>query len=398
MKKIMVLGASYLQNWIIDAVHDEGYYAIALDGNKECESICRADAFYHIDFSNKDMALELAMREKIDGVLTYASDTAALTASYIAEKMGLAGNPYNSVEILTDKSKTREYLRGNGFNVPESISVCSIEEVEYISKKLTYPAIVKPADACGSRGLSKINDIGEIKEAYYHALSFSKKKKVVIEEYIVREGYQLEAEVFVSGGKIIYFEPMFQHQDCLAPFSPIGNSMPIEMEENRKSLVRNELQLFFDGLDMKFGIFNVEFIFDHNDKLFFLEVAPRAGGNLISEMNYYSSGIMLRKNLVEATMGKAITLPTKIRKDYASCLLIHSEKAGIYKDMRIADCFPGKVIFKDMFVKKSDEIHEFTNGKYGIGLSIMLFENRESMLDVMNNSTKYFKIELEGQF
>ena len=66
--------------------------------------------------------------------------------------------------------------------------------------------------------------------------------------------------------------------------------------------------------------------------------------------------------------------------------------------MRIADCFPGKVIFKDMFVKKSDEIHEFTNGKYGIGLSIMLFENRESMLDVMNNSTKYFKIELEGQF
>ena len=97
-------------------------------------------------------------------------------------------------------------------------------------------------------------------------------------------------------------------------------------------------------------------------------------------------------------MGKPITFPKQKKNDYTSCLLIHSNKGGVYKDVRITDDFPGEILFRDMFVKNGDRIHEFTNGKYGIGLSIIRFDTRESMLAVMNNSTKYFKIELEGQF
>lgn len=395
MKKVMVLGASYLQNWIIDAVHEKGYYAIALDGNRECANNCHADKFYHQDFSKQDEVLKIANKEKIDGILTYASDTAALTVSYIADKMGLPGNPYKSVDILVDKGKTRDYLYRNGFNSPKSFAVKSVTEALKTIQKLSFPIIVKPADACGSKGLSKIGDKSMLNEAFELAYAFSRKGKVIIEEFLVRDGYQLEAEIFLYDRNIIYFEPMYQHQDIMAPFSPIGNSMPIVMDEKRKSMIKDELQRVLSGLDMRFGIFNVEFIFDPKGNLFFLEIAPRGGGNLISEMNYYSSGIMLRRNLVEASMMLPLSLPEKYDSNKASCLLIHSRKSGVYKGINVSKDFPGEIMIQDMFVKEGDEVHEFTNGRFGIGLCVMRFDDEKKMLRVMNNSTDFFKIEFK---
>lgn len=62
----------------------------------------------------------MAKKENIDGVLAYASDPAAPTAAYVAEKLGLPTNPYNSVKILCNKDKFREFLKNNGFNAPIS--------------------------------------------------------------------------------------------------------------------------------------------------------------------------------------------------------------------------------------------------------------------------------------
>lgn len=42
----------------------------------------------------------IAREEKVDGILAYASDPAALPAAMVAEKLGLPTNPSESVAVL----------------------------------------------------------------------------------------------------------------------------------------------------------------------------------------------------------------------------------------------------------------------------------------------------------
>ena len=44
--------------------------------------------------------------------------------------------------------------------------------------------MVKPIDSSGSKGVSRIDSIDEVDRAFEHALSNSREKKVIIEEYI----------------------------------------------------------------------------------------------------------------------------------------------------------------------------------------------------------------------
>ena len=405
--KVAVLGAGLLQNYIIDAIHAKGYTAIAFDGNPQCASTTNADEFINLDFSDRESLLRECRKREIDGILTYASEAAAPVVSWVAEQMGLRCNPYDSVEILKNKDLTRTFLKENGFNVPKFFSTNDIDEARKFAKEMQCPFVIKPIDSCGSRGFSKIEDESKIEEAIYKAFENSKKKQIIFEEYIERKGYFLEVECYVSDGRIVYFEPMYQHRDELAPYSPIGDSLPIDRcsIDGKNALfspskdafeeVRNELQRILDLLEMKFGIFNVEFIYDKSNKLYFMEIGPRAGGNLISEANYYSTGFDMRLALVSDTLGDKIDYHFDSRKKFVSCLLVHSEFDGIFDGIEFADDFYGKILDELWFVKSGDSVSKFTNGKYGLGLLIIEFANREEMLKVMDHSTKYIRVKLK---
>ena len=309
MKKIMVCGASYLQNYMIDTINSVGIYSIALDGNPDCEKTCRANRFLNIDISDKDQVLEIARKEKIDGILTYASDVGAITAAYVGEKLGLPTNPYESVVIMTDKVKMRNALKEHGFNVPESVGCDSIGDAKREVKKMKFPLMVKPADSSGSKGVSKILRIAELENAYNEAVSFSRSGKVIIEEYIERDGYQIDMDCLMVDGEILFFEPMDQHHDPIAPFSPIGISMPSTMEKSRALQAKKECERFLKLMNMQFGLFNIEYIYDKSGRLFILEVAPRAGGNLIPDVILHSAGADMRKELLFLSQNGGVRNP-----------------------------------------------------------------------------------------
>lgn len=110
MKKILLLGGSAQQVIAIETAKKLGYYTILCDFLTDNPGQYSADKFYLISTTDKNAVLKVAMDEKVDGVLAYASDPAAPTAAYVAEKMGLPGNPYESVEILCNKDKFRDFF------------------------------------------------------------------------------------------------------------------------------------------------------------------------------------------------------------------------------------------------------------------------------------------------
>ena len=100
MKKILLLGGSAQQVIAIETAKKLGYYTVLCDFLTDNPGQYVADKFYLVSTTDMDAVLDVAQKEKVDGVLAYASDPAAPTAAYVAEKLGLPGSPYKSIKLI----------------------------------------------------------------------------------------------------------------------------------------------------------------------------------------------------------------------------------------------------------------------------------------------------------
>ena len=96
MKKLLLLGGSAQQVIAIESAKRLGYSTVLCDYLPDNQGQYKADKFFLVSTTDKEAILEVAIKENIDGVVAYASDPAAPTAAYVAEKLGLPGNPYES--------------------------------------------------------------------------------------------------------------------------------------------------------------------------------------------------------------------------------------------------------------------------------------------------------------
>ena len=152
MKKIMLLGGSAQQVIAIETAKKLGYYTVLCDFLEDNPGQYVADKFYLESTTDKDTILCIAKKENIDGILAYASDPAAPTAAYVAEKMGLPTNPFESVDTLCNKDKFRIFLKKNGFNTPVACGYTDKETALNDIEKFDLPVIIKPVDSSGSKG------------------------------------------------------------------------------------------------------------------------------------------------------------------------------------------------------------------------------------------------------
>lgn len=171
-KKILLLGGSAQQITAIETARKLGYYTVLCDFLPDNPGQFHADKFYLISTTDKEAVLEVARNEKVDGVLAYASDPAAPASAYVAEKMGLPGNPYESVKILCNKDSFRKFLSENGFHGPEAHGYSDSGEALADKGKWRYPIIIKPIDSSGSKGVTVLHSENGIKEALDYAFSF----------------------------------------------------------------------------------------------------------------------------------------------------------------------------------------------------------------------------------
>ena len=394
-KKIMVLGASYLQSFIIAKIKEMGHQAIALDGNPNCDSKDLADRFYACNTTDKEAVLEIAKKENIDGIMTYASDVAAPVVSFVAEHLNLPTNPFESVDIMTDKEKTRSFMEANGFNVPSHSQATCVEEAIHAAERIGYPVFIKPVDSNGSKGASRVNSTEEVRKSFEYAVNNSRSSRVIVEKFIVRKGYQVDAYCFMYNGILEFFYPMDQHQDPIAPYSPIGISAPSVLDEKKSQIAKDEVQRFLSLLNMRFGEFNVEYVFDENDDIYIIEIGPRSGGNLIPGVILESAGIDLRELNIRATLGEDISdfpFEKYTFKQNVTSHIFHSQIDGVFKGVEYDASVKDAVIFSKLFVKPGDKVHRFTSGVYALGFCLLKFDDNVLMNKVLDNSKDYIRV------
>lgn len=117
-KRILLLGGSFHQIPIITDAKQRGLYVIICDYLPNNPGHKLADEYHNVSTTDYDSVLKLAKKVKPHFVIAYASDPSAPAAAYVSEKLGLPGNTYESICVLSEKDRFRKLMIENGFNAP----------------------------------------------------------------------------------------------------------------------------------------------------------------------------------------------------------------------------------------------------------------------------------------
>jgi len=399
-KKILLLGGSAQQIIAVETAKKLGYYTVLCDYLEDNPGQYHADRFYLVSTTDKEAVLEVAQAEKVDGVVAYASDPAAITAAYVAEKMGLPGNPCRSVEILCQKDKFREFLTANGFHTPRARGYQSVEEALKGLGEFRLPVIVKPVDASGSKGVGRIDRDAEAEDKLKYAMSFSRSGRIIIEEWVEKFGYQIAGDGLSVDGRLVfrYFANDHFNSRCVNPYVPISASFPYNMPQEVHEKIHQTIQRLLTALDMKTCTYNFDIRIDKDYNVYLMEVAPRDGGNYIPDVMKYATGVDLIECSVKAAMGEKIDVPVSMEgHGFWSYFAVHSLRDGILDKVVFSEEAKRHIVENHIIVHRGDKVHAFTGANTTLGCLIMQFDNMDQMLDMMDHSENWIQVKLEDQ-
>lgn len=398
MKKIMFLGGAPAQLPPIRYALEQGYFVITADYLPENPGHKLAHRYYNISTIEKDAVLKVARTENIDGIVAYASDPGAPTAAYVAEKLGLPGNPYSSVETLTRKDLFREFLEKYDFNVPSSKSFYDEAKARQWLEHIGVPAFIKPVDSSGSKGVTHIESVDQLSSAFRRALVFSHEKKVVVEKKIERHGYQVDSDIFVYDGEIIFWAWGNQHQDIYChPYAPVAISYPSVLPTSLQEKAKQVVSSILTKLGFVSGAFNVEFVIDKNEDIWVIEIGPRNGGNLIPQVLKYATGVDTIAATVEAAVGNAPSAQTmqKPVTGFWSSVIVHSSKKGKFKKLAISERVKNYIVEKNMYVSPGDQVRKFSGSNDTLGTMILKYPTQKEMLHILDNMSEDIEVVVE---
>ena len=309
MKKLLVIGAGFLQAFVIKKARDLGYYVLAVDGNENAVGKEYAHEFAHINIVDKEACLAYAREKAIDGVMTAATDYGVLSAAYVAENMDLPGISMNAAELIKNKYRVRKCLFENKVDDSEqAYEINKNTDLESLKHKLVYPVMVKPCDGSGSRGAARVDSPDELISAAKNAIDSSITRRAEIETFIF--GKEYGAESIVINGEATVLSIM--QKDMTAPpyYAELGHSIPSGLPFEEK--VRDTVKKALKALGVNFGAVNMDMIITEDGKVFIVDIGARMGGNLIgSHIVPLGTGIDYLGALIAAAVGDRADLEVK---------------------------------------------------------------------------------------
>ena len=195
---IMIIGAGLMQLPLIRAAQRMGLRTVVTDYNRKAPGFALADIALEVSTRNIDFtvlsARKIAAQVPIHGVLTVGTD-ASRTVSAVSAALELPGIRYDVAERATNKVKMRECFKAHGVPSPDFEYVWTRQEAYRAVERLGLPAVIKPADNMGARGVRLLRDPSEVDEAFTEARRAAVSGMLIVEEYM--QGPELSIDALV---------------------------------------------------------------------------------------------------------------------------------------------------------------------------------------------------------
>lgn len=396
-KKLMLLGGIRYLLPVIKAAHEQGYYVITADYLPDNIAHKYSDEYVNVSIVDKEAVLKVAQEKQIDGIMSFGVDPGVVSASYVQNKMGLPSfGPFESVEILQNKDKFRAFLANNGFNVPLAKGFDSVESTNAESYWFPWPVIVKPTDAAGSKGVTRVDRPEDLKPALEYAMEHSISGHIIVEEFIEKEGCSSDTDSMSVDGKLVFTSFCAQRFDVNAtnPYTPAAYSWPSTFTKEQEEYLTSEIQRLITLLGLKTVVYNIETRIGTNGKPYIMELTPRGGGNRLCEMLRYATGVDMITAITRAIVGDPILEPIE-QKPYNGQwaeIILHADKEGFFDHLEISKDLPAEIVEEDLWVKTGDKVESFEGANNAIGTLVLKFQSAEELEKIITNQSEWLNV------
>jgi biotin carboxylase len=200
VQTVLFIGAGRHQRRAIARARELGLRAAAIDGDPTASGLALADVSDVVDFADLPALIAAARRLEPDGVLTVSADRAVPAVAAVAEALGLPGIGAETAHLMTQKIAMRRRLAERGIPQPRFAAARGLLEARAAGETVGFPAVLKPADSGGQRGLFRLESLDGLDAHLHAALAESAGGEVVIEEYC--EGLELNGIAIARDGRV----------------------------------------------------------------------------------------------------------------------------------------------------------------------------------------------------
>ena len=398
-KRLLLLGGSSYLLPVIEKAHALGLYVITCDYLPHNAAHPFADEYANVSIIEKDEVLAMAREKNVDGVMSFACDPGVVAAAYVAEKMGLPfQGSYESVSLLQDKGRFRQFLIEHGFNSPHAKSytdaAAPLKDVDFF----TWPVIVKPTDGAGSKGVTKVEKPSDLPSAIATALAAAHNGTFIVEDFITFESCHSSTDMFTIDGRLCavsYSDQLFD-KDSDNPYTPTYIVWPTTMAQKHQDYLTRELQRLMTLLKMRTGIYNIETVVGKGGVPYIMEVSPRGGGDHIAEIQELAFGATLIENEIRSAVGMPLIEMKEHPIEGAWCeMVVHAShgQQGIFDHLEIRpDVREANVRMIDLMTKPGDAVLPFTGANRALGHLFLQFPTREALDAAIRDPSQWLKI------
>lgn len=321
MKKVLIIGAGFLQDFVIKKAKTMGYEVYAVDADPNAIGFKHADHYGVVNIVDEKACLEYARVNNVDGVLTAATDYGVLTAAYVAREMGLPGLKYEVAQLIKNKYQVRKCLYENHVDDTEqAYEVHEDTNIEELAQKIVYPVMVKPCDGSGSRGASRVDKADDLEEACKYAMDGSITHRAEIETFI--SGKEYGAETLVVNGTAHVLGIMQKWMTSPPYYAELGHAIPTDLKPEVEEKARNCVEKAIKALGVNFGSVNMDMLITEDGKVYIIDIGARMGGNMIGPCIIpYGTGVDYMAAMIQNAVGDSVDLRVKDKTAVATRLL-----------------------------------------------------------------------------
>lgn len=303
-KTLLLMGGGAYARDIEKYKKEKGFRIVALGRDADTPIARISDAFYQVDTQNVDGVVEVVEKEGVNGIFVGSSEVNIDPAITVAKRTGCYF--YTNREqwdILANKAKFKDYCRKYGvpvvpeFTLPENYTRADVE-------KLPFPVLLKPTDSSGARGMNACFNADDFDKYYKEALSWSKKKEVIIEE-LITDADEVFFQYTLQDGQCSLtscFTKVFVKTENKELILPIFHMYPSKYIETYFADVHESVKKLFKAMDVRDGVMTLQ-SFYKNGRFYVFEAGFRMGG----AQNYIFSEYQWGINSLECMINYALT-------------------------------------------------------------------------------------------
>lgn len=303
-KKLLILGANAVTCEIVRAAKALGVYTIVTDYNPIDKAPAKliADEYWNDSIMDYDALLSKIKERGVDGILTGFIDIVLLPYQHLCDLSGLPCYATKEVfEMTMDKAKFKKLCRDNNVPVIPEYDLATFDSnmIDENNK-----VIIKPVDNSGSRGVVLCAKPETFQECLDYALSFSVKKKVVVEKYMEMDSVSASYTIQDGVVSLSTLDDRYVHRSSNGSSVTCAGIYPSKYINSFLDTINEKMISMYQNAGLKNGVLAVQFFTNGND-FYVMEMGHRLSGGQHYIYSMIENGISALDQLIHfALTGK----------------------------------------------------------------------------------------------